>query len=70
MVEGAKSKKIPTNKARGEILGIGGLCKQNPAPPPKSPRSGVTFHNWREILFGKPKSQVTDACFRVMCLAD
>ena len=33
-------------KEREEILGIGGLCKiiWNPALPPKSPRSGVTFH--------------------------
>ena len=40
MVEETKIEKIPTYKGRGEILGIGGLCKtiQNPALPPKSAR--------------------------------
>ena len=36
----------PPLKREGSILGIGGLCKNRKIPtlPPKSPRSGVTFH--------------------------
>ena len=42
LIKTEKRVQLPTTKERG---GIGGLCKEkeNPALPPKWPRSGVTF---------------------------
>ena len=41
-VEAAKREKIPTNKERGEILGIGGLCKKYKILLSLQSRQGVT----------------------------
>ena len=47
MVEGAKREKIPINKQRGEILGIGGLCKKNI----KSYSPSKAAKEWHNIPF-------------------